>query len=255
MRNSKLAQIRAIIFDLGGTLIDYAGNHTGWPELEKPGLTAAHEYLVRKGSDLPNLIQFYKAGFDILPDRWKLATSGLRNLTVASFLLDIFDHFEVRHPDSEDLKIAASKYEKAICSSAVALPYGQQVLAELKANGYKIGLISNTMFSGRAHIDDLERFGLDRYFDAMLFSSESNKWKPNTAPFERVLEELEVAPANSVFIGDDPAADVIGGTDAGLIVVHFHSSDRFPSVNGAEPDATIRDLRELIPAIDVFNSR
>lgn len=255
MRNNMSRRIRAIIFDLGGTLIDYAGNHNSWPELEKPGLTEAHDYLVSNGCDLPDLVKFYTIGFEILPNRWKLATSGQRNLTIASFLLDIFDHLEVRHPDGESLKIAAAKYERAICRSAVALPHGREVLSELKSNGYKLGLISNTMFSGQAHIDDLKRFGLDQYFDTMLFSADSNQWKPNTAPFESVLEELKEAPRNSVFIGDDPAADVLGGAEAGLLVVHYRSSNRFPYVNGANPDATIQSLRELIPVITEFNRR
>ena len=255
MTNNKLGQIKAVVFDLGGTLIDYSGNHVGWPELEKPGLAAAYQILVQSGSALPDLNQFYSAGFDILPQRWRLATTGVRNLTVASFLLDIIDQLEVSHPESNRLEIAASNYEKAICSSASSLPYGKEVLAELKSSGYKIGLISNTMFSGQAHIDDMKRFGLDKFFDSMIFSAESNEWKPAAAPFESILKNLSELPGNSVFIGDDPAADVVGGKEAGLIVVHFLSSDRFPSVNGANPDATIHNLRELIPVIGRLDSR
>jgi putative hydrolase of the HAD superfamily len=170
-------------------------------------------------------------------------------------LLDIFDQFEVSHPESSKLEMAARNYEKAICSSASPLPYGQEVLAELKSGGYKIGLISNTMFSGQAHIDDMKRFGLDSFFDSMLFSADSNKWKPEAAPFKSILKDLGELPGNSVFVGDDPAADVVGGKEAGLFVVHYFSSDRFPSVNGANPDATIHNLRELIPVIGKFNSR
>jgi len=247
--------IKAIVFDLGGTLIDYAGNHDSWPELEEPGLAAAHELLVQNGSNLSDLNRFCSAGYEILPQRWRLATSGKRNLTVASFLIEIFDHFEVQHPKSGLLELAARTYEKAICRLSSPIPQGKEVLADLKSSGYKIGLISNTMFSREAHVDDMRRFGLDSFFDSMLFSAESNEWKPAVAPFKSILRDLNTQPSNSVFIGDDPAADVVGGQKAGMLVVHFLSSNRFPSVNGANPDATIDTLEELIPVVGEFNSR
>jgi putative hydrolase of the HAD superfamily len=253
--NNNQGSVNAIVFDLGGTLIDYAGNHTSWPELEKPGLTAAYNLFFHSGTILPDLKQFIFAGFEILPQRWKLATSGIRNLTVASFLLEILDHLEVQHPDNDTLELTARTYEKAICNSASPIAEGKEVLAELKSRGYKLGLISNTMFSREAHLDDMRRFGLDSYFDSMLFSAESNKWKPNIAPFSSILSDLKELPANSVFVGDDPAADIIGGKAAGMNVVHFLSSNRFPSVNGANPDATIHTLPELIPVIAKISGR
>ena len=42
--------IRAVIFDLGGTLIEYAGSYLHWPELETPGFMAAYEHLNGQGA-------------------------------------------------------------------------------------------------------------------------------------------------------------------------------------------------------------
>jgi putative hydrolase of the HAD superfamily len=126
-------------------------------------------------------------------------------------------------------------------------------LAELKGAGYQLGLISNTMFAGASHINDLKRFGLVDYFDAMLFSADVHKWKPTTAPFLHVLATLGVEPANAVYVGDDPAADVVGGRAAGMKTIYFPSSQRFGALDGIQPDASINGLKELPGCLVTLN--
>ncbi len=87
----------------------------------------------------------------------------------------------------------------------------------------------------------------------MLFSADANKWKPNRAPFNHIMSELRAAPETTVFIGDDPGADVIGARRAGMHVIHFQSSDRFPSPGNELPDATIDDLRQLHAVLGYMN--
>ncbi len=237
--------IEAIVFDLGGTLIEYAGEHESWPELEAPGLLAAHNFLHGQGLQLPDIERFTLVGYDLLPRRWRLATSGKKNLTVPSLLGDILENLDVEIPSDLVLSQAAKNYELAVCRGAKPIPNSQAVLSTLRNNGYKMGLISNTMFTGESHEADLKRFGMDSCFDSTLFSADLNEWKPSVAPFRRILRDLDVDPGRAVFIGDDPAADVIGGKKAGMKVIHFVSSNRFSSPDGASPDATIHNLLEL----------
>ena len=101
---------------------------------------------------------------------------------------------------------------------------------------------------------DLERFDLAHYFKSMLFSADVNKWKPNRAPFHHVMSELGVTPEVTVFVGDDPNADVVGARRAGMHVIHFESSDRFPAARGVTPDATIDDLRQIESVVQYMNN-
>ncbi len=240
-----LKRIEAVVFDLGGTLIEYAGQFSSWPDLELPGLSAAHAYLRERGIPMPEFERFSIVAFDLLPRRWRLATSGIKNLTVPSLLSEILGNFGVEGLDEFILVAASECYEQAVCAHATPIPHSRQVVAKLKASGYKLGLISNTMFSTQAHLSDLVRFELADFFETMLFSAEANMWKPNVESFHHVLAELDVKPDRALFVGDDPAADVVGGRRAGMYVVHFLSSDRFPSPDGVTPDATIHDLTEL----------
>jgi putative hydrolase of the HAD superfamily len=237
--------IEAVVFDLGGTLIEYAGEYATWPDLEIPGMTAAHATLIKHGVQVPEMERFQEIGFELLPKRWQAATLGEQNLTLDSLVGAILETAELPLPSPDILHAAAREYEAALCSGAVPLPDGREVLEQLQNEGYKLGLISNTMFAGASHIQDLERFGLAGFFDVMLFSADHNKWKPTTAPFVHVLEALAVEASNAVYIGDDPSADVVGAKATGMKTIYFPSSQRFPSLNGVQPDATISHLREL----------
>ena len=244
----------AIVFDLGGTLIEYAGKFDNWPDLEAPGMRAAHEFLRQEGVQVPPVSQFEAAGFELLPGRWEQAKMGIKNLTVPILLAGIFDQFEGDMPEFPLLDAAARHYEKAICAGAEPIPHSQELLAQLKAAGYRLGLISNTMFSGQAHLDDLRKFGMLSYFDAMLFSADTNMWKPAPGPFLQIVSELRARADSTLFVGDDPGADVAGAKGAGMDVVHFASSDRFPPLDGVDPDATIYELVELPNVLETLNS-
>lgn len=237
--------IQAIIFDLGGTLIEYAGPYAVWPDLETPGLKAAYVTLQGKGISLPSFEQFSSAGFAILPQRWQMAVGGERNLHLIDFLEEILESCDVEVGEQAWLAEAAEYYQDAICAQAVPLEAAQETLEFVKRQGYRIGLLSNTMFSGSMHIADLKRFALDSYFDAMLFSAEAGKWKPSAEPYLDLLNQLEVAPENGIFVGDDPANDMVGGQRAGLRTILMRSNHRFQLADGVKPDAIIGHLSEL----------
>ena len=241
--------IEAVIFDLGGTLIEYAGPFAAWPELETPGFMAAYNHLKQAGSAMPKFLQFREVGFEMLPVRWGMASAGERNLRLVDLLAEVLAACGVNEIPAERLTAAAKQYQSAVTEQAVVLPNAAETLAQLKRAGYKIGLVSNTMFSGAAHREDLDRFGLTGYFDTMLFSADANKWKPTADPFLQVLSELRAAPEASVYIGDAPDSDVVGSQRAGMRAIHIVSSQRAHQLNGIRPDAQIHDLAELPPLL------
>lgn len=241
--------IKALIFDLGGTLIEYAGPFKSWPELETPGLQAAYHSLQKNGVVLPDFDRFCAAGFAILPGRWQMAVSGKRNLRLLDFLSEILDQCAVSGVEKEWLVEASGYYENAVCAQAFPMENAQETLAVVKENGYKLGLLSNTMFRGQAHLADLERFSMADYFDAVLFSADVGKWKPSPDPYHELLNRLGVEPQHGVFIGDDPANDMVGGQRAGLRTILMRSSQRFPMTKDVQPDAIISHLNELPPLL------
>lgn len=242
--------IDTIVFDLGGTLIEYAGPYAAWPDLETPGFKAAYAYLGEAGIDLPPFDRFRQTGFDLLPGRWRRAVAGEANLQLATLLEEVLHICCGRNGvGPEQIATAAARYEAAVCAQAKPLPGAAATLTYVKEQGYRMGLLSNTMFRGVAHRRDLARFGLIDYFDAMLFSADAGKWKPTPAPFRQVLAELEGAAETAVFIGDSPAHDIAGAQQVGMRTILIRSSQRFPLLETIRPDAAIRALAELPAAL------
>ena len=236
-------KINAVIFDLGGTLVEYAGTHDSWPALETPGFRGAYESLHSNGVALPDFETFKMSGFGLLPNWWDDATVGVRNLRVVDLLQAVLTAVNTPSVPAAWLEEAGAAYEDGIHQQATMIAGAPAALQAVKAAGYKMGLLSNTMFRGQMHERGLSEFGLNG-FDAMLFSSEVNKWKPMADPFLHLAELLGVKPETAVYVGDDPRSDVVGGHAAGMKTVHIASSQRFEAAD-ISPDATLHSLTEL----------
>ncbi len=112
------------------------------------------------------------------------------------------------------------------------------VLAELRALGLKIGLVSN---SARDCRDFALHHALD--VDAGLSSFHHGKSKPHASIFRAMLALLVVEPAEAVMVGDTIADDIEGAQAIGMPAVLV---DRLDAHAGFEP--RIRDLSSL-PAL------
>lgn len=131
------------------------------------------------------------------------------------------------------------------------------VVAQLKAQGYSIGLISNTgRTPGYALREILEAVGLAANIDAMVFSNEHGACKPQQSIFETLRAALDVSFEEMVFVGDNLYVDVYGAQRCGMAAVHFIPPKRGTAVahpvdHGEEiiADATITDLRDLPPLL------
>ncbi|MBK8934668.1 MAG: hypothetical protein IPM76_20585 [Chloroflexi bacterium] len=80
--------IEAVIFDLGGTLIEHTGPTTPGGA-ETPGLQAAYDYLEQQGGQLPEFAVFRDTGLPFCRGSGKTAVSGGQNLRLVDFLGDI----------------------------------------------------------------------------------------------------------------------------------------------------------------------
>jgi putative hydrolase of the HAD superfamily len=99
-----------------------------------------------------------------------------------------------------------------------------------------------TLSNGNA---DLGRIGLAHYFERTLAARDAGAAKPDRRIFQALLEGAKLAPAQVLYVGDDPQADVGGARGAGL---HTAWVDRFgrswpPGVQPA--DLSVSDLGEL----------
>jgi putative hydrolase of the HAD superfamily len=112
-------------------------------------------------------------------------------------------------------------------------------LAELRAHGLKIGLVSNT---GRNLDEFVAHHGLG--VDAAVSSGAHGKTKPHPTIFLSALKRLVVEPADAVMIGDSIEDDVEGAKAVGMRGFLLDRENRYPEV-----EEKLTDLRALPAAL------
>jgi putative hydrolase of the HAD superfamily len=105
------------------------------------------------------------------------------------------------------------------------------VLAELRAHGLKIGLVSNT---GRDLAAFVAHHALE--VDAAVGSAKHGKTKPHPAIFLSALEELGVRAEEAAMVGDSPEDDIAGARALGMRAFLVDREGRFPEAVGRLPD-------------------
>jgi putative hydrolase of the HAD superfamily len=115
------------------------------------------------------------------------------------------------------------------------------VLQELRAKGYKLGLVSN---SARDVREFASHHALD--VDAGISSFHHGKTKPHPSIFRAVLELLDVEPHEALMVGDTVADDIEGARDAGLQAVLV---DRLGLHPGYDP--RLETLDALLPFLRI----
>lgn len=132
------------------------------------------------------------------------------------------------------------------------------VLRDVKAMGLLIGLISNTgMTPGEAFRRYLDQQKLLHYFDALTFSDEVKISKPSNEIFLMTLNSLGATPEQVVHVGDHVQNDVVGANRCGLKTVWitgFYENED-PSNPHTQPDATVAELSQVVPAISKLTGR
>ncbi len=123
----------------------------------------------------------------------------------------------------------------------VPLEGAVEVVREV-AKSYPVGLISNTGISpGSVLRQVMAGAGILDYFKTLTFSNEVNLVKPNPQIFLLSAEKLGVQVAETLHVGDDYEADVLGANRTGARGVWLSSSgEKRPAAF-----AVISELREL----------
>lgn len=92
-------------------------------------------------------------------------------------------------------------------------PATYDLLAELKAAGYLLGVISNR---DMPFDEELAQLGLDEYFTLSISGGEAGSKKPEAGIFNYALKRADTRPDQTMYVGDNYFADVVGARNAGL---------------------------------------
>jgi putative hydrolase of the HAD superfamily len=101
----------------------------------------------------------------------------------------------------------------------MGFPYLHEMLRELKARGYVLGIVTN----GRSPFQErnIDALGIRPYFGAVLVSEAEGVRKPEPEIFLRAAARLGVRADEAVFVGDNPQADIAGAQRCGMKAIWF----------------------------------
>jgi putative hydrolase of the HAD superfamily len=242
--------IKAVLFDLGGTLLHYHGADEKTLYLQ--GMRELHRELTRRGHALPHFDAFHKRIYRAIRVRAALLFFSQRELKVGKILQRILGRMHVRLKEWEAEELPQVWWK-------VSQPHVgfyddvAETLQRLDDMGLKIGLISNTLWPAWVLKEELRRRGHSRHFDLMLFSPEVGFRKPSRKIFRRALKELELKGREAAFVGDCLVEDVRGPQRVKMLtILKRHPRQRLR--RSIKPDFVVDKLSEIPDIIRKVNA-
>lgn len=219
-------QVKLVMFDLDGTLLDTA------PQIAE----AANRMLVALGK--PMLPQAQIATY---------IGEGVQNLIKRCLTGSV--HTE---PAAEEFSRAQPLYHgfyeaNAIESQAFAgvLP----ALQQLKKLGYHLACVTNK--PEKFTLPLLQEAGLADFFEVIISGDSLPKKKPDPLPLLHICQKLGVLPAEAVLVGDSET-DIQAAHAAGCFVVTVpYGYNQGRAIDAAMVDATIQQLTDVVDLLEL----
>lgn len=123
-------------------------------------------------------------------------------------------------------------------------PSTKEVLTELKENNYRLHIITNGF--KEVQFTKLENSEILHFFDDVLCSEEVGKSKPHPLVFQGALKRTKAKANQSIMIGDDFRADVIGAENAGIRGVLFDPEKKYVKNSNIERVGHLKEVPPLI---------
>ena len=205
-----MESIKAIFFDLGGTLAS-----TDPPYLHR--IAQAMREAGLEVSDKEFELEYAKADYKLFLKHKD--NGGITPREYRQWFLPILYESLLSDTQVDQFRQKVRDAMSRIEFGRVALPGAIELLDYLKAKGYILAIISNN--DGRTE-EKCDEVSIREYFDIILDSTNLDLIKPDSRIFEHALDKLGLSSREAIHIGDMYGADVMGAMNAGLDVIWFN---------------------------------
>lgn len=159
----------------------------------------------------------------------------------------IFAELLTERDSDVDPATLTAAYRRHIEDALEPVPGAVSLLTGLREAGYRVGLLTDGPV--RAQRGKLERLGWAGLFDTVVVTGELPAGKPDRRAFEALLDGLGVDPADLVYVGDHPRADIGGAAAMGIRAIQV-CYDGGPDPDPRATTTVERDhLATEVPAI------
>ncbi|KGA57888.1 MULTISPECIES: phosphoglycolate phosphatase [Proteus] len=227
MTDKKLKGIRAIAFDLDGTLTDSA-----------VGLTEATDYALKAKGFPPagkhNVTIWVGNGVDMLLTR-ALHNAGVEDVT-ETLLKEMRDLFDAH-------------YATSVKTGSDLFPHVKETLEVLASHNIPLGIVTNKPSPFIAPL--LQQLGIDKYFSLVLGGDDVKEKKPHPAPLYLTMGTFGVKKEELLFVGDS-RNDIIAAQEAQCPCVGLTYGYNYGvSIADSKPDYTLDNFADLLSILDI----
>ncbi|MFX0114363.1 MAG: HAD family hydrolase [Candidatus Hodarchaeota archaeon] len=250
-------EIKAILFDFGGTLYHVSFDEIGLAlrilkHLEKGDFPKAEiEHALTVAED-----KFAKRMTAKQADRLRTANTSEDWIAFNHFILEALG---VADPDRAIAIAMQEQWErfwdnvKGNGSVFSIRSDWKDTFDTLQSRGYEIGLISNTAVDLRPW---LERDKVLPYLSVVIQSCEFGRAKPDPSIFHQACKELSLEPEQCAYVGNFYHADIIGAYNADLVPILIEEGNNIAELPPNPPFqfSIIRSLSEIIDLLPLSRS-
>ena len=223
--------IKAVIFDLDNTLIDFM-------KMKKLSCEAAIDAMIAAGLKIK-----HDVGLKLIYELY--GKHGMEEKTVFQKFLKILN----KKIDYKILAAGIVAYRKVRAGLLEPYPNVESVLLNLKAKGLKLGIISDA--PGLKAWIRLESMKLSNYFDVVITFEDTKQLKPSKLPFEAALKQLRLKPKECLMVGDWPERDIKGAKAVGMVTCFARYGNN--KAAKTEADYEIDEIREVLNIVEINN--
>jgi len=224
--------IRAVVFDLDNTLVDFMAMKRLAVEAAVAGMMDAGLRITREQIQ-GHIDQIYKE-------------QGIEYQRVFDQLLqNILGHIDYRI-----LSAGIVAYRRAREAALKPYPHVTPTLVALSKAGVKLGLVSDA--PAREAWLRLCFINYHHIFDAVVTFDDTGERKPSPKPFLMALNRLNVEPGDAIMVGDWAERDMLGAKNVGMLTAFARYGDSFGNQT-VNADYELDDIRTLLDIVKERN--
>jgi len=224
--------IKAIVFDLDNTLVDFM-------KMKRRAIEEAIPAMIDAGLKITS-----QEANKIIDEIYK--EQGIEYQKVFDVLLQRV----LSRVDYKILSAGIVAYRRAREAALIPYPHVYSTLNKLLKLGIKMGVLSDAPVK-EAWLR-LAFLNFHHIFDVVVTFDDTGERKPSPAPFLKILEKLDVSPQEALMVGDWAERDILGAKKVGMKTAFAKYGDTFDT-KSHEADFELEDISILIDIITKEN--
>jgi putative hydrolase of the HAD superfamily len=250
--------LKAILFDLGGTLLHYhdTGSDPARPfrQITLAGFKAVLAAISAEGHAVPAYETAAERLDAHIREAYLADLEELRGGSIEAPMQAALHDVGIELADGRWAALRPHFY-RAIDEIVTPREAIAATLRALRDGGHKLGLISNTYWASDLHDRHLAAHDLLDLLPVRVYSCDAPRRKPHPAIFEMALGRLGVEAREAAYVGDRTDVDVAGAQGVGMLGVLIDSPYRAGGLMGVIPDAIIGEIADLLTVVPLLEAR